>query len=194
MIARGSCVYFNSLAMLRSSVLFVLVGILSSASVSVSPLYQEVVTAVQSVEQLRSGTVQYLEALDNEKLKKQRGKWQANADSTQFTFTADFLIYNRKAVKHPLGEVTYRTTVDLKEGKYRYTADSAFFQAYRRNRYSRYVPSRQSAVAWAQAQANLSDKERQRVHQVLDARFQSFREFMQSHSSLTTASPNESDW
>lgn len=169
-------------------------SILTSARVSVSPLYQEVVTAVQSVEQLRRGTVQYLETLDDEKPKKQRGKWQANADSTQFTFEDDFLLYNRKAVNHPLGEVTYRTTVDLKEGKYRYTADSAFFQEYRRDRYSRYVPSRRSPVAWEQAQTALSDKERRRVHQTLDTRFQSFREFMQSHGSLTTAPPDESGW
>ncbi len=180
--------------MLRSSFLFVLVGNLSSASVPISPLYQEVVTAVQSVEQLRQGTVQYLEALDDEKPKKQRGRWQANADSTQFTFVDEFLLYNRKAVKHPLGEVIYRTTVDLKEGKYRYTADSAFFQEYRRNRYSRYVPSRHSPVAWEQVQPTFSDKEQQRVHQTLDARFQAFREFIKSHGSLTTAAPDESDW
>lgn len=184
----------NSLAMLRSSLLLVLVGTLTSASVSIVPLYQEVVTAVQSVDQLRKGTITYLEALDEEKPKKQRGQWQANADSTQFTFTADFLLYNRKAVKHPLGQLTYRTTVDLKEGKYRYTADSAFFQEYRRDRYSRYVPSRASPVAWEQAQPTLSDKERQRIHQVLDTRFQAFREFMESYGSLSTASPEENDW
>ncbi len=180
--------------MLRSLLLFGIVGVLTSASVFVSPLYQEVVTAGQSVDQLRRGTVHYLKALDDEKPKKQRGQWQANADSTQFTFTDNFLLYNRKAVKHPLGQLTYRTIVDLKEGKYRYTADSAFFREYRRNRYSRYVPSRHSAVAWEQANVNLSDKEQQRVHQTLEARFEAFREFMQSYGSLSTASPDKSDW
>ena len=170
-----------------------LVGLVGATVLS--PLYQEVVTApAQSVEQLRSATKQYLAALDKEKPKKQRGQWQANADSTQFTFADEFLLYNRKAVKHPLGQVTYRTTIDLKEGKYRYTADSAFFQEYRRDRYSRYVPSRRSPVAWEQAVASFSDKEQQRVHQTLEARFEAFREFMQSYGSLSTASPDKSDW
>ena len=180
--------------MLRFLLLFILLGVLSSASVSVSPLYQEVVTAVQSVGQLRKGTVHYLEALYEKKSKKQRGQWQANTDSTQFVFTADFLLYNRKAVKHPLGQITYRTTIDLKEGKYRYTADSAFFQEYRRNRYSRYVPSRRSPVAWEQAVASFSDKEKQRIRQTLAARFEVFREFMQSYGSLSTTSPDKNDW
>ena len=181
--------------MLHCSLLFALLGVLTSASVSVSPLYQEVInTPAQSVEQLRSATKQYLTTVDDEKPKKQRGKWRANADSTRFTFTTDFLLYNRRAVKHPLGQLTYRTTLELKEGKYRYTADSAFFQEYRRNRYSRYVPSRHAPVAWAQAQLALSDKEQQRVRQALDTHFQSFREFVQSYGALTTASPDESNW
>ena len=180
--------------MFRSLLLFALTGVLTGASISISPLYQEVVTAVQSVDQLRHGTVQYLEALDDEKPKKQREQWQANADSTQFVFTADFLLYNRKAVKHPLGQITYRTTIDLKEGKYRYTADSAFFQEYRRDRYSRYVPSRRSAVAWERAVTNFSDREKQRIRQTLATRFETFREFMQSYGSLSTASPDKNDW
>ena len=170
-----------------------LVGLVGATVLS--PLYQEVVTApAQSVEQLRSATKQYLAALDKEKPKKQRGQWQANADSTQFAFADEFLLYNRKAVKHPLGQITYRTTIDLKEGKYRYTADSAFFQEYQRNRYSRYVPSRRSPVAWEQAAINFSDKEQQRIRQTLEARFEAFRKFMQSYGSLSTASPDKSDW
>ncbi len=182
------------MAMFRTLLLFALVSLLTSAQSLTIPLYQEVVTAGQSVAQLRRGTLEYLTALDDEKPKKQRGQWQANADSTQFTFSADFLLYNRKAVKHPTGQVTYRTTIDLKEGKYRYTADSAFFQEYRRNRYSRYVPSRRAPVAWEQAQSTFSDKERQRVRQTLHVRFESFREFMQSYGSLSTSPPGENDW
>ena len=152
------------------------------------PVYQEVVTvAERSIAQLRNVTVQYLQAVDKEKPKKQRGQWQANPDSTQFTFCGDFLLYNRKTVKHPLGEITYRTTIDLKEGKYRYTADSVFFQAYQRNRYSRYVPSRQPAVAWPQAQVGFSEKEQQRVLAGLTNRFQAFKNFMHAQSQ-----PNES--
>ncbi len=174
-------------------IFMVLIG--GAGAAVLGPLYQQVVTTpAQSVVQLRRATKQYLAALDKEKPKKQRGQWHANADSTQFTFTADFLLYNRKAVKHPLGQITYRTRIDLKQGKYRYTADSAFFHEYQRNRYSRYVPSRRAAVAWEQAVVSFSDKEQQRVHQTLDARFEAFQEFMQSYGSLSTASPEESDW
>ena len=167
----------------------------TNAATSPTPLYQEVVaTAGQSVDQLRSHTQHYLHALDQEKRKKQRQQWQANADSTTFTFDTHFLLYNRKTVRHPLGEITYRTTIDLKAGKYRYTADSVFFQAYRRDRYSRYVPSRQPAVAWSEALPDFSAKERQRVLVFLRTQFQAFKECMQAQSQPQAPSPTANNW
>ena len=159
------------------------------------PVYQEVVTvAEQSLDQLQGNTKRYLQALDKEKRKKQRGQWQANTDSTAFMFDSNFLLYNRKTVKHPLGEIAYRVTIDLKEGKYRYTADSVFFQSYRRNRYSRYVPSRQPATAWSKAQLDFSEKERQRVLASLDAQFQTFKQFMNTQVQSAGASPTADQW
>lgn len=160
-----------------------------------APVYQEIVAAELPLAELRRGTVAYLHAVDNEKPKRQRGEWQANADSTQFTYESDFLLYNRKAVKHPIGEITYRTTIDLKDGKYRYTADSAYFQAYRRDRYSRYGPSRGPAVAWETVRPELSDKEQQRAFKVFDARFHALKNFMQAQAQLVNAAPTTSeDW
>ena len=171
------------------------IALISATKPLNTPVYQEVVTvAERSVSQLQTGAIHYLQALDEEKRKKQRGKWRANADSTQFTFDSNFLLYNRKTVKHPLGEITYRTTIDLKEGKYRFTADSVFFQPYRRDRYSRYVPSRQPAVSWWQAQSDFSEKEKQRVLASLSTRFQAFSKFMQAQGQQSAGSPLANDW
>ena len=161
-----------------------------------TPVYQEVVTVGDlPLDQLRRSTVAYLRAVDQEKPKRHRHRWHANVDSTTFTFDSDLLLYNRKAVKHPLGEVTYRTTIDLKVGKYRYTADSAYFREYRRNRYSRYVPSRRPPVAWERAQLELSEKEQQRVYRTFNTRFQALRNFMQAHIQVATATPTtDQDW
>lgn len=176
--------------------IIVLFLLLTSATTLLNaPVYQEVVTvSEQSLGQLRNNTVAYLRALDEEKRKKQRGKWQAGTDSTQFTFDSNFLLYNRKTVKHPLGEVTYRTTINLKEGKYRYTADSVFFQEYRRNRYSRYIPSRQPAVSWLEVQSDFSEKEKQRVLAILSTRFQAFSKFMHTQRPINTPSPTADNW
>ena len=160
-----------------------------------APVYQEVVEAGVPLAELRRSTIAYLQAADQEKSKRHRNQWRANADSTQFTFDSDFLLYNRKAVKHPIGQVTYRTTVDLKEGKYRYTADSAFFQEYHRNRYSRYVPSRRHPVAWEQAQLELSEKEQQRAYRTLDTQFQALQSFIQAHIQMANATPTtDQEW
>ena len=176
--------------------IIVLFLLLTSATIPLNaPVYQEVVTVAElSLDQLRNNTVAYLCALDEEKRKKQRGKWKANADSTQFIFDCNFLLYNRKTVKHPLGEVTYRTTIDLKEGKYRYTADSVFFQEYRRDRYSRYVPSRQPAVSWLEVQSDFSEKEKQRVLVSLSTRFQAFSKFIHAQHQANTLSPTADNW
>ena len=166
----------------------------TTAMLPPSPVYQEVVEVGElPLAQLRQHTVAYLEAVDKEKPKRQRGQWQANADSTQFFFTDDFLLYNRKSVKHPVGAITYRTTIDLKAGKYRYTADSAYFKKYDRNRYSRYVPSRGPAVVWKQAQLDLSAKEQQHALHTLDSRFQSLRDFVRARVQQTLALPVASD-
>ena len=161
-----------------------------------TPLYQEVVTTTgQPVDQLRLFTQQYLAALDDSKPKRQRGEWRANADSTTFTYDSDLLLYNRKTVKSPLGELTYRTTIELKEGKYRYTADSAFFQPYRRNRYSRYVPSREPAIPWEQAQLDLPPKVQQWALATVQERFTAFQQSMaQLQTTSLPTSPSEDDW
>ena len=189
---------FSTTAMLRylTSLLVVSLLFINATVPHYAPVYQEIATAKLPLPELRRGTVAYLQAIDNEKPKRQRGEWYANADSTQFTYESDFLLYNRKAVKHPIGEITYRTTIHLKEGKYRYTADSAYFQEYRRNRYSRYVPSRQPAVAWETVRTELSDKEQQRAFKVFDARFQSLKNFIQAQAQLVNAAPitTSDDW
>lgn len=182
--------------MLRSFVLSLFtLFIFTGATESWVPVYREVVEAEAcSLDQLRRGTVAYLEAVDQEKPKRHRGQWRANADSTQFVYDSDFLLYNRKSVKHPLGEITYRTTIDLKEGRFRYVADSAFFQQYRRDRYSRYVPARNASVAWEQARPNFSKKEQQRVFIALDTRFQSFKKFVHAQTQLAPTSPTADNW
>ena len=163
---------------------------------TILPLYQEVVsTTGQPIDQLRLFTKQYLEALDEEKPKRQRGEWQTNADSTTFTFDSDLLLYNRKTIKSPLGELTYRTTIELKEGKYRYTADSAFFQPYRRNRYSRYVPSREPAISWEQAQLDLPPEVQQRTLTTVQDRFATFQRHVLAQQQTTLpVSQSEDDW
>ena len=158
-------------------------------------LYQEVVsTNGQSVDQQRVFTKQYLVALDKDKPKRQRGEWQANADSTTYVFDSELLLYNRKTVKSPLGALTYRTTIELKEGKYRYTADSAFFQPYRRNRYSRYVPSREPATPWEQAQLALPEPVQQRALMTVRDRFAAFRQAMAQQQTNLPASKSQDDW
>lgn len=181
--------------MRRVSIIVLFLILTSATTPHDTPVYQEVVTVAElSLSQLRSNTVAYLHVLDQEKRKKHRGEWQADTDSTQFTFNSNFLLYNRKTVKHPLGEITYRTTIDLKEGKYRYTADSVFFQEYRRDRYSRYVPSRRPASSWLEVQSDFSEKEKQRVLASLSTRFQSFSKFMHAQRPVNTPSPAAENW
>ena len=159
-----------------------------------APVYQEVVEVGElPLAELRRSTIAYLRAADEEKPKRQRKQWHADADSSTFTYEGTFLLYNRKAVKHPIGEVTYRTTIDLKQGKYRYTADSAYFQEYRRNRYGRYVPSRSRPVAWEQARQPLSEKEQQRAYRALTTRFQALQHFVQAHIQVANATPTTNE-
>ena len=186
----------GSQRMFRLLLLSLVTVVLVAAIQPVNSLLQEVVAVDElPLAELRRSTVAYLRAADEEKPKRQRGQWRANADSSTFTYEADFLLYNRKAVKHPIGEVTYRSTINLKEGKYRYTADSAYFQEYRRNRYSRYVPSRSRPVAWEQAKQQLSEKEQQRAYRTLSTRFQAFQNFVEAYVQVASATPAaDQDW
>ena len=156
-------------------------------------LFQEVVeTPAHPLTNLRHYTKLYLDETAED-------QWQVNADSFEFTAQNDLLLYNRQSVKHPVGQVTYRLTIDLKEGKYRYTVDSAFFQAYERNRYSRYVPARGAAVPYEEAKLSFDTKERAQYEKQLlekiSSRFQSFQSFVVSQNAtpIPPAATSE-DW
>ena len=156
-------------------------------------LFQEVVEApTHPLTNLRQYTKLYLDETAED-------QWQASADSSQFIAQNDLLLYNRQSVKHPVGQVTYRITIDLKEGKYRYTVDSAFFRAYERNRYSRYVPTRGAAIPYEEAKLTFPSKERSRYEKQLlekiSGRFQSFQSFVTAQN--VTAPPpaaSSDDW
>ena len=88
----------------------------------------------------------------------------ANPDSSSFQFPQQFMLYNRSVLKHPVGLVTYRATVDLKEEKIRYSADSVYFQSYSRNRYSRYVPDNIPPVPLKKWEGTLQEKQSERYN------------------------------
>ena len=178
--------------MLRYALLLVFLLFTIAATLPFA-LFQEVVeTPTHPLTNLQQYTKQYLDETAED-------QWQANADSSHFTAENDLLLYNRQGVKHPIGQVTYRITIDLKEGKYRYTVDSAFFQAYERNRYSRYVPARGASVPYEQAKLTFASKERARYEKQLlekiSSRFQSFQSFVtaQNVAPSPPAAPSE-DW
>lgn len=178
--------------MLRCALLLFIL-LLTIAATLPFALFQEVVEApTHPLTNLRQYTKLYL----NETAEDQ---WQANTDSSQFTAENDLLLYNRRSVKHPVGQITYRITIDLKEGKYRYTVDSAFFKAYERDRYSRYVPARGPAVPYEKAKLTFASQERARYEKQLlekiSSRFQSFQSFViaQNVTAPPPAAPSE-DW
>lgn len=94
---------------------------------------------------------------------------EVNADSTSFQFPQQFMLYNRSMLKHPIGLVTYRATVDLKEEKIRYSVDSVFFQSYSRNRYSRYVPDSKPPLSLKEWKQTWQEKEGDRFAAQIEA-------------------------
>jgi hypothetical protein len=146
------------LALLAISLFFTLV--LMSARIS-EALFQRVVPmAAFSLSELKTYSKQHFQNEDFTSV--EDATLTANPDSTTFQFPQQFMLYNRSMLKHPIGLITYRATVELKEEKLRYSADSVYFQSYSRNRYSRYVPDNIPPVPLERWQQTWQDKESER--------------------------------
>jgi len=111
----------------------------------------------------------------------------ANPDSTSFRFPRQFMLYNHSTLRHPVGLVTYRATVDLEEKQIRYSADSIFFQSYSRNRYSRYVPDNIPPVSFERWQPTWQEKQSEdfnaQIETVLEAHFQEIIDVLEQKKS-----------
>ncbi len=176
----------------------VVVLIVSLASAQLDQLYFHRVVPMTafSLSQLRTSTYQYFQSEDYSQSKD--STLTINTDSTSFQYPQQFMLYNRSALKHPIGLLTYQSTVDLKEEKLRYVADSVYVQNYTRNRYSRYVADNeppQPLSTWLQ---QWRDKQQtrleQQIQESLEGQLQQLVNSLQQQKAEQTNATNLEDW
>ena len=157
------------------SCLAVLLTLLLSSSQLNETYFQQVVPMTAfSLSQLQDYTKQYLKS--EEYTSVDDAILVANADSTMFQYPQQFMLYNRSVLKHPLGLVSYQATIDLKEEKFRYSADSVYVQNYIRNRYSRYVADNKAPRPFSEWKTRWAKKQQARleeqIHEGIEAHLQ----------------------
>ncbi|WKN40898.1 hypothetical protein [Tunicatimonas pelagia] len=140
---------------------------LGSAQLNQVYFQQVVPMTAFSLTQLKSYTQQYFQSEDY--TQSEDSALVISVDSTSFRFPQQFMLYNRSALKHPVGLLTYRATVDLKEGKLRYAADSIYVQNYTRNRYSRYVADKNSPQLLSEWLPKWRDKQQDQLEEQIQA-------------------------
>ena len=81
-----------------------------------------------------------------------------------------FFVYK---LKHPVFKINYKLTIEVKEGRYRYTIDNFYAQKYVRNRYGRYEPARNGELSISEefypSDQNTWDKARSMVKDHVDS-------------------------
>lgn len=119
-------------------------------------------------------------------------------DSSSYQFHSQSMIYNRSVLKHPVGQITYRTTIDLKEEKIRFTTDSVYFLEYTRNRYSRYVPVNTSPIPLSDWEESWSRNESQKFPVQLEAAInehhQAFVHFLEKKKDIQQNTVKLENW
>lgn len=136
-----------------------------------------------SLTQLRSFSLSYLTG--EQFTDRHQHSFRANADSTTFTYQEEFMVYNRSVLKHPVGKVSYRATLDLKEEKIRYSSDSVFFREYFRNRYSRYVPANKPPITLGDWKRQWTGKQPKQFQSQLESSMEKHLQDLISHIRLT---------
>jgi hypothetical protein len=101
--------------------------------------YSQVV-AVENTSQelLFSNAFSYLESLVENHKNLKKGPY-ANEDSTEVYLPLEYTVYKDFPVHSPHGKIKYSFRISVKEGRYRYIADSFVFYYLERNRYGRFV-------------------------------------------------------
>ena len=101
--------------------------------------YSEIVPVENaSKELLFTNALNYLESLvDNHKNLK-KGPY-VSEDSTELYLPLAYTVYKDFPVHSPHGKIKYQFKVSVKEGRYRYVADSFVFYYLERNRYGKFV-------------------------------------------------------
>lgn len=74
------------------------------------------------------------------KKKKSKSEKEIIRDESSVAMEKSTLVYSKSIAKHPLGNVTYTYTVEVKDNKYRYIFSSMVFTPYERNRYGKFEP------------------------------------------------------
>ncbi|MEQ9439181.1 MAG: hypothetical protein RIG62_09030 [Cyclobacteriaceae bacterium] len=149
-----------------------------------------------SLSQLRSYSQRYFQHEDF--MEDSEPLYTANADSTSFQYPQQFMVYNRSALKHPVGSITYRATIDLKDEKIRFTTDSVYFLPYVRNRYSRYVPENSPPMPLSEWQQQWSGKQGERfqtqIETKLEEHLQAFVVYVQEQKETQVNAKKLENW
>lgn len=153
-----------------SCLVVVLVIFLVSVQLNQSYFQRVVPMTAFSLSQLKSYTNQHFQSEGY--TQSEDSTLIVGADSASFQYPQQFMLYNRSALKHPVGLLMYQATVELKEEKIRYSADSIFVQNYIRNRYSRYVADNKSPQPLSEWQQRWRDKQQDRLNQQIEKSFE----------------------